>query len=84
VEVGVDGGDGLDGEVARRGKGCLLLGELLRDLDVLGVRLRSTAAEAPPRRLRRDGQSAVSRSGREGEGKAHDGQDGKPRVLGEG
>jgi hypothetical protein len=84
VEVGVDCRDGLDGEVAGRFECSFLLGELLRDLDVLGVRLRGTAAEAPSRRLGRDGKGTVSRDGGKGEGEAHDGQDGKPRVLDEG
>lgn len=84
VKVGVNGGDGLGGEVAGLGgdsKGLSLLdGKLLRDLDVLGVGLGRTASEGLGR-VGGPGKGALSRSGGEGDGcEAHDGRGIKGRL----
>ena len=75
MEVRVHGSDGLSGKAAL-GSGCRLLGrELLRDFDVLGVRLRGTAVEATPGGPRGDSKSTVDRGGGKDKGcEAHDEQ----------
>ena len=76
VKVSVHGDRGLDAEVARSPQGSLLGSELLRDPDVLGIRLRSatTEATADGLGLARRGSNGTLGSG-QGEGKGSETHD---------